>query len=365
VRKIAAAEQAIQSRDTIRSYTRPQVVLRDRLFDWLRYPVQRRAFQKLLEGKFQGFPWLAAAWADYRALEAEREALALAVKKWPAADAAARVREMGKRRAEAERRAKANEFLVNYYESLFPWLEEFRGEEVEELLVAELGESESIEGADDPARRWLSPVEYESLPAREKYQRALDRYWSKKKSRWEIGRDYERYIGYKYETVGYAVHYHGIVEGFADLGPDLIASKGDDVEIVQCKCWSQDKVIHEKHIFQLFGTVFAYKMDNPGLAVTGKFVTSTCLSDRAKQFAAGLEIGIDELQPLERYPCVKCNVSRRSGEKIYHLPFDQQYDSTIVEEERLEHFVSTVAEAEALGFRRAYRWRGQAENANP
>ena len=62
--------------------------------------------------------------------------------------------------------------------------------------------------------------------------------------------------------------------------------------------------------------------------------------------------------PFQQYPSIKCNVSRRNGEKIYHLPMDQQYDRTIIEQERNECYVETVAEAENLGFRRAWRWRG-------
>lgn len=58
---------------------------------------------------------------------------------------------------------------------------------------------------------------------------------------------------------------------------------------------------------------------------------------------------------------LKCNVSRRTGEKIYHLPFDQQYDRTLIEEERNECYVETVAEAEKLGYRRAFRWRGNVQ----
>jgi hypothetical protein len=38
---------------------------------------------------------------------------------------------------------------------------------------------------------------------------------------------------------------------------------------------------------------------------------------------------------------------------------DQQYDSTVIELSRGESYVATAAEAEALGFRRAWRWQGQ------
>ena len=65
--------------------------------------------------------------------------------------------------------------------------------------------------------------------------------------------------------------------------------------------------------------------------------------------------------PVSEYPVVKCNVSRLSGEKIYHLPFDQQYDKTLIEPSRGELYAWTVAEAEALGFRRAWRWQGPDE----
>jgi hypothetical protein len=326
--------------------------------DWLSYPFQRRAFKKLLEEKFQAFPWLASAWADYCSLETEHQALRLVARKWPAIQAAAQVRETGRKRAEAERRAKTAEYLLEYYETLFPHLVEFRDEDIDELLVTESARGE--EGADgqDPARRWLTDAEYKSLPTTRKYQLALDRYWKKKKNRWELGRDYERYIGYKYENLGFAVCYQGIVQGFEDLGRDLIATRNGEAEVIQCKYWAAHKTIHEKHVFQLFGTVTAYRIDHPAESVTGSFITSTRLSERAKQFATELGIKVEEATPLDKYPCIKCNVSRRGGEKIYHLPFDQQYDRTIIEEERIERYVETVAEAEALGFRRAHRWRG-------
>ncbi len=360
IREAAAEEQ--RARAAIKSLSSHRVGLPGRLMDWLRYPFQRRAFKKLLEEKFQAFPWLASAWADYHALETEHKALHLVARKWPAIQAAAQVRETGRRRAEAERRARIAEHLLNYYEALFPWLADFRGEEVEELFLVQSGEVDDDE-RQDPARRWLTEGEYKKLSSTERCQLALDRYWQKKKTRWELGRDYERYIGYRYEAGGFTVCYQGIIEGLDDLGRDLIAIKDGEAEVVQCKYWSKEKTVHEKHIFQLFGTVTAYRIDHPDTSVTGTFCTSTSLSDRAKQFADALQIKYTENYPLERYPCIKCNVSIRNREKIYHLPFDQQYDRTIIEEERLERYVKTVAEAEALGFRRAYRWRGtSAEN---
>lgn len=140
----------------------------------------------------------------------------------------------------------------------------------------------------------------------------------------------------------------------------MIARKGNVIEVTQCKRWSAEKTIHEKHVFQLFGTVTAFRIDNPGAHVTGRFVTTTSLSDRARAFAERLEIKVDEGFALdEQYPCIKCNVSTSGGERIYHLPFDQMYDATVIHPDRGEFYARTVKEAEDAGFRRAFKWHGE------
>ena len=194
--------------------------------------------------------------------------------------------------------------------------------------------------------------------ARPAQQRALDRYLRSRMTPWQIGRDYERYVGYLREQEGCTVTYHGIVKGFEDLGRDVIAEKDGAIEVIQCKRWAQHKQIHEKHIFQLFGTMTAARIENPDKQVTGTFTTTTQLSDRAREFARVLDIKVEESFPLGDYPRIKCNIARRTDERIYHLPFDQQYDSTVVEPTRGECYVATAHEAEELGFRRAWRWHG-------
>lgn len=318
-----------------------------------------KAILLLSKQKAVGFPWLAEAYAEFYALEALRAAEALERKKHPAKKAADQVREFASHRRAAQREARVLRYQLAFYESLFPWLAELRSEEIdEELIRVRERDSEADDNAEDPAARWLTPEEFARLPSAEKFQLALERYWTKKKSNWEIGRDYERYIGYLYERKGFRVSYHGIVEGFDDLGRDLICDDGARVFIVQCKCWSVHKTIHEKHIFQLYGTVIAYRVDHPSAKVAAHFVTSTVLSDRARLFADVLGIKVEEKRPLTRYPSIKCNIARKGATKIFHLPFDQQYDRTVVETDRGERYVETVAEAERLGFRRAFRYRG-------
>jgi len=169
------------------------------------------------------------------------------------------------------------------------WRPEFRSEEIEELLIASPEGEDGSDSTRDPARKWLTEAEFRRLPAAKKYQLALDRYWTKRKTKWEIGRDYERFIGHEYETEGFDVRYEGIVEGFSDLGRDLIAIKGESAEIVQCKYWSSDKTIHEKHVFQLFGTLTAYRLDHPSQDVTGVFATSTARRRKSSRDGSGID----------------------------------------------------------------------------
>lgn len=313
--------------------------------------------RQLAAEKSQGFPLLAKAYAEYFELLDLQMAKKLEKKKRPAIKAAEEIRNIAKEKREAIKALRVVRYQMEYYEKLFPWLSEFRDENIEDILIEEATDQSDLQ--DDPARQWLSAAEYKNLSSTEKYQIALERYWKNRKTRWQIGRDYERYIGYLYEIKGYKVLYQGAIEGFSDLGRDIIATKGKIIEVVQCKYWSKEKIIHEKHIFQLYGTVIAFEMDNPKKKIVGVLVTSAKLSDRAKQFADKLGIDIKQAFSFEEYPCIKCNISRKDGSKIYHLPFDQQYDRVSIEIEHGEMYVSTVAEAEASGFRRALRWSGR------
>jgi Restriction endonuclease len=322
----------------------------------------RQALEALLENRVRGFEFIADAWADYERARAKAVASALRRKSHPARSAANEVRAKGREMGDLRRELKRAEWVLRLYEWHFPWLTELRDFEEEQSYVAG-EEAMVVVGEDgepaDLAQQWLSQEEYKALPEVKRNQRALDRYLRSRKTPWQLGRDYERYIGYLRERAGARVTYQGIFAGLEDLGRDLLAEHDGVIEIIQCKRWSQHKTIHEKHVFQLFGTVVAARVEYPDRRVTGTFTTTTTLSERAHQFARQLDIRVEESVPLEDYPRIKCNVGR-SGERIYHLPFDQQYDTTVISAHRGEAWVSTAAEAEALGFRRAWRWRSAA-----
>jgi len=340
---------------------------------------ESEALETLFKEKTKGFPWLADARAEYQSLQDSRDIRYLQLKSHPAPVKADKLKQASSERRKAEKAARVADHLLDYCRFLAPWLDDYIGIEAKELdqIIANIHSSWEVEEEeiDEEVKRKIGLTKWDTLTPSERLQRKLNWYWEKpNKSNWQIGRDYERYIGYLYEQNRWNVYYHG-KKGFEDLGRDLICKKDKNVEVIQCKYWSKDKSIHEKHVYYLFGTAVEYYLENfahekdmmhlslfPELVrkgnVTPKLVITTEVTPKAAQVAKLLGVDI-EIVPFQRYPSIKCNVSRKNGEKIFHLPFDQQYDTILIEEERLERYVDTVNEAESLGFRHAYRWKGE------
>jgi hypothetical protein len=335
-----------------------------------RIALQEQTLKKIFEEKSKGFPWLANAISEYYKFLDFEIADYLENKSHPAYKKAEEVRTIAESNRLLRKQLKVAQNFVNYYETLFPWITEYVGDDLDDLLESFTKDNE--DGVElDPVLKFIPKTEYETLSEDVRNQKALDRYLISRKKPWQIGRDYERYIGYLYEMQGYKVYYQGIEKGLEDLGRDLVCFKGSEIEIIQCKCWASHKTIHEKHINQLYGTAVKYYIEHkqivdykktltlfPDLISSGEikatFVTSTKLSDTAKKFAEALGIKIIQEKPLQKYPVIKCNISV-NGEKIYHLPFDQQYDNTIIKNNG-ELYAGTVKEAIEKGFRRAFRW---------
>ena len=320
----------------------------------------RVAFLEASKSNLSAIPYMARIMADYETYGIEHLAKELdwgyATKRM---DKVKAIREIRKDAQAIVEKNKESQYQLAYLLKLFPALEDVIEAEYSQLPAIEVHELSSY----DSARDYLTKEEYSALSETDRNQLALDRYKkSHKKSRWQIGRDYELYVGYKYSQKGYDVDYFGSYMGLEDLGRDLIAKKGSETLIIQCKYWSEKKLIHENHISQLYGTMISYciehqvSIDN----VKGVLVTNIELSPMARKMASYLEIKYVERYESGDYPCIKCNIGHGEfGEttKIYHLPFDQQYDSTKIQNAG-EFFAMTVAEAEAAGFRRAFKWFG-------
>jgi len=353
----------------------------------------QKEIEKIAKQKSMGFPWLAEAYADYFALKDGELEKYLRDKKHPAYTAAENVRMIKGEKRELLKENKVVRYKINYFEKLFPWLSELIADDEDEYIPVKIdGDDENENNNEDRVKDFLTPEEYQSLPTVERNQMALDRYLrNRNKSKWAIGRDYEMYVGYLYEKAGYSIEYKGILDGFEDLGRDVIAKKSGEVCIIQCKHWAQYKVIHEKHIFQLFGTTMEYWLNNyqsvrnewnlftqninsdssqKSFEEFAKFLneeklkpiffTSTSLSDKAKEMAKALSVEIRENEAPGEFPRIKCNTNYDEfgrGTKIYHLPMDQQYDRTIITKSKGEFYAFTVKEAEDAGFRRAFKHR--------
>ena len=341
---------------------------------------QKRALlNQFLTSKIVDFPVVATMIADYEDARDRCIAESLERKKRPAKSAAEERRDFREEKRALIRENKAYKWELEYVRSLLPWLSDLEEEPIEPITSYEKPDYKDS----DVAEYWLTPTEYEKLLPAERDQLALDRYKKRHKTNTEIGRDYERYIGYLYEKDEFTVTYYGIERGFDDLGRDLICTRGNEVHIVQCKCWSnkKKKMIREKHLNQLYGTVVAYKIaKSMGItiddlanitgdklmtirqgnldlySITPVFYSTVPFSPAALAFAKILDIKC-HVTPLDDYPMIKCNISRK-GEKLYHLPFDQQYDKTMITPADDECYAWTVEEAEEKGFRRAKRWKG-------
>ena len=316
---------------------------------------EQELWKKTMLERNGGFKTLLSFIGYFEKLRDEPISSYLSRKSHPAFKAADVVREQTKRRREADFNNKRTQAMIEMYEQYAPFLIELKNDipDVDDVnIFEEYNEEERL----DSVVNYLTKEEYRKLPTIERNQLALDRFWSRPKSKWLIGKCYERYVGFLYEQKGYEVEYFGIDKKYEDMGRDLVCRKDKETLIIQCKYWAEFRTIYEKHIFQLFGTIFEYKETHPAEKVTAIFYTTTQLSPLARKIATTLNIELFESFKFEKnYPCIKCNISTLTQEKIYHLPFDQRYDDTKIDRKG-EKYCATVAEAETSGFRRAFRW---------
>lgn len=302
-------------------------------------------------------PYLAGMMADYLTLVYEQSATYLEEKKNPARTEAYRIRELKQTTKRYIEQYKIMEYQFSYIKNMYPILDD-----ILDMDFHELRPDITLDDAPDPVKTYLSTEEWDELDSSDRNQLALDRYISGRKSNWQIGRDYELYIGHCYLNAGCQVDFFGNNMGLEDLGRDLIVKVGSKIHIVQCKYWSQTKQIHENHIAQLYGSSVSYCIEtgrslNDVIAI---LVTNTSLSPMAIKFSEMLHIQYREHVEMGDFPRIKCNIGVDEygfQTRIYHLPMDQQYDKVKITAPE-ECYAYTVQEAEGKGFRRAYRWYG-------
>lgn len=318
--------------------------------------IKEQIYEDVLKGSL--FKRSASMYADYKELEINAIETYLMTKKNPIKAGCSTAEELKKlKQSKREDVARYKEMLYKweFLMNLFPELSKYVDNE------NDIQDLENYDGIDDfkenydRTRDYLTEEEYRSLSEDERNQRALDMWRKRRKpSKWVAGVEYEMYCAYILRKKGFFVIEHGIQKGLNDLGIDLIAEQGDTTYIIQCKRYS-NAMVHENTICQLFGTTLKYKIDNQNMFdtnITPMLLTTGELTDTAKEFAHKLGVIYNEWQ-MGEYPMIKCNIN--NGNKIYHLPFDQQYWRTIIEPEKGEFYATTVKEATKAGFRRAFK----------
>ena len=279
----------------------------------------------------------------------------------PAYSAAEQVRELKKKYKEEVTKLKETIYKFDYIISIFPELKDYIEDNDAILSLDKQTTIRGLKDNRDHSKDYLSDEEWDKLNDIDKWQLALDRYKERRRgSSWTAGVEYELYCAWILRKHGYTVIEHGAERKLNDLGRDLIATDGTQTYIIQCKRYSELKgvEIHENTICQLFGTTLHYNITHdsnippqaiPVLIYTGK------VSEVAQEFANKLGVVLHKM-PMGDYPMIKCNKNNR--QKIFHLPFDQQYWNTKIDFSSGEFYAFTVKEALDAGFRRALRWSG-------
>lgn len=188
----------------------------------------------------------------------------------------------------------------------------------------------------------------------------LLRYRARKiRSKKYIGLDYERFIGYLLESNGYSVMYNGALKGVKDGGIDLIASKENDLLLIQCKLYKRGRNIPSGYAYRLKASVDRYCQDHPEVKrAVGYLVTNYAVSAKAQSVAdaSGLQTAIVRYDRY--YPCVKCvsfYTKKGARRSYYYMPWQSSYDKVNVLPEADDCYVFTAREAESLG----YHYRGR------
>lgn len=284
-------------------------------------------------------------------------------KSHPARSAAEEVKNMRLKTREYISQYRVMLYKYNFLIKTFPELKSYIDDEDSLLLLGENCGYSDFQENRDKSKDYLSTEEWNNLDVDDRNQLALDRYKKRNKSNWVIGIEYEMYIDYVLRTAGFKTIPYGSMKGLEDLGRDIIAFKPDNkgntvTYIIQCKNWSnqKEKLIHENVVCQIFGTALEYQIKHKNemfLKVVPVIYSTVPFSETAVEFGRRLGV-IMRIVEKREYPMIKCNISN-DGNKIYHLPFDQQYYRTEICKSG-EFYAWTVREAVDNGFRRAFKY---------
>jgi len=246
----------------------------------------------------------------------------------------------------------------NKYAYIFKEYQEKLQDIIVNFNIQEHNEFQKIFEVEQLKKKQLQEEEYLKQEKEKIYKDAIKKYGlkiyhykNKKLTKEEVGFRYERYVGYKLESYGWNVAYHGIAKGKQDRGIDLIATRKNFALVVQCKNYASDHEVHENTVNQLLGSLEIFKKQHTSFTHIEAYLytANNNLDDFAKEAVALHKITHVVLPYDKNYPLVKCNTNADTKEKIYHVPGNASYDKI----KKSDYYCETPREAEILGYRAA------------
>ena len=292
-----------------------------------------REIQLLIKEKSIKYPWLAKVFSDYTELMLEQRLSQ--TEKYTSTKTINILNEFKNKNTNLIKKCKELEYQLNFYNHLLPW--------IKELGISPIEIYEKLNHLNELEREKYKQITKEALSDNEIY--------NINKENWELGLEFERFIGYLYELKGYTVEYTGAIYKLGDMGRDLIAKNTNETLIIQCKRWSNERNIHEKHIFQLYGTKKLYELEHEFENVKAVFIATNTLTETARNISKSLDIEVQEHIRIINYPKIKCKITE-NGEKLYFTPTNNYYDRLQMILSNGDIYVSTIKEAEKLGFKK-------------
>lgn len=130
------------------------------------------AYEKVIRDPHQNCPWLAGKFADLEYIIDTDRARRLETKSHPAYSAAREVRAISSEKRTLNAQCKQLQYQLEFYETMFPWLEDFKEIPIQDAVSQVDGTSQDEDY--DSVRNWLSPDEYSRLENTHKFQLALN-----------------------------------------------------------------------------------------------------------------------------------------------------------------------------------------------
>ena len=174
------------------------------------------------------FRFVAEMISDWETIVYDKTCHFLRTKKHPAIKKSLEVNKLKEKTRNIICDFKEMKYKYQFLLEAFPELKQYVDDAESLKYLADYKDFNEFKEERDEVLDWISPEEYKMMSENDRNQLALDRYKKAHKSEWQIGMQYEMYIGYHLRNEGFHVVQYGIEHGLEDLGRDIIATRMED-----------------------------------------------------------------------------------------------------------------------------------------